>query len=83
MRSLLVTCSTLALSCGGGSAAAVQNRTFYDWTAATSGDQAAQAFEQRYPRLDLDAAGQNPDFLGYTVLLGGVHVSRPILLASP
>ena len=77
MRSLLmISCSMLALSCGGGSTTAAQNRTFYDWTVATSGAQ-AQAFEQRYPRLDLDAAGENPEYLGYTVLLGGVHVSRP------
>jgi hypothetical protein len=77
MRWLLFPCSVLALSCGGGSAAAVQNRTFYDWAVATSGGQAAQAFEQRYKPLDLSAEGQNPEYLGYTVLLGGVHLSRP------
>jgi len=77
MRWLLFPCSMLALACGGGSTAAVQNRTFYDWTVATAGGEAAQAFEQRYPPLDLDAAGENPDYLGYTVLRGGVHVSRP------
>jgi hypothetical protein len=76
MRWLLVPCSMLALSCGGGSSAAAQNRTFYDWAAATSG-QAAQAFEQRYPPLDLSATGQSPEYLGYTVLLGGIHLSRP------
>jgi hypothetical protein len=77
MRWLLFPCSMLALSCGGGSATAVQNRTFYDWAVATSGGQAAQAFEQRYKPLDLNAEGQNPEYLGYTVLLGGVHLSRP------
>jgi hypothetical protein len=77
MRSLSLLCSVLVLSCGGGSAAAVQNRTFYDWAVATGGAQAAQAFEQRYPRLDLGAAGEKPEYLGYTVLLGGVHLSRP------
>jgi len=27
--------------------------------------------------FDLNAAAQNPEYLGYTVLLGGVHLSRP------
>jgi hypothetical protein len=77
MRSLLLPCSMLVLSCGGGSASAAQNRTFYDWAVATSGEQAAQAFEQRYRPLDFGAAGRNPEYLGYTVMLGGVHLSRP------
>ncbi|MEP7048899.1 MAG: hypothetical protein ABJB12_01040 [Pseudomonadota bacterium] len=77
MRRLPLLCSVLALSCGGGSPAAVQNRTFYDWAVATGGGQAAQAFEQRYPPLDFAATGEKPDYLGYTVLLGGVHLSRP------
>ncbi len=78
MRWLLLSCAGLALSCGGGSASAVQNRTFYDWQVATAGGQAAQqAFEQRYQPLDLGPTAQNPEYLGYTVLLGGVHVSRP------
>jgi hypothetical protein len=77
-RSLLLYFSILATACGGGgSAGASKNRTFYDWAVATSGGQAAQAFEQRYPPLDLSAASSTPEYLGYTVLLGGVHLSRP------
>jgi len=78
MRWFLLSCAGLALSCGGGSASAVQNRTFYDWQVATAGGELAQqAFEQRYPPLDLGPVGDNPEYLGYTVLRGGVHVSRP------
>jgi hypothetical protein len=73
----LVVLALFAVSCGGGSAAALKNRTFYDWAVATAGPEAAQAFEQRYPRLDLNAAARNPEYQGYTVLLGGVHLSRP------
>ncbi len=77
MRWLLLPMALSVASCGGGSAAAAKNRTFYDWTVATAGGDAAQAFEQRYPPLDLNAAAANPEYLGYTVLLGGVHLSRP------
>jgi hypothetical protein len=77
MRWLLLPLALSAASCGGGSAAAAKNRTFYDWTVATAGGDAAQAFEQRYPPLDLSAATPNPEYLGYTVLRGGVHLSRP------
>ncbi|HEY3255131.1 MAG TPA: hypothetical protein VGJ91_14325 [Polyangiaceae bacterium] len=77
MRWLLLPLALSVASCGGGSAAAAKNRTFYDWAVATAGGEAAQAFEQRYPPLDLGAAAPNPEYLGYTVLLGGVHLSRP------
>ena len=77
MRWPLIPFVLCCASCGGGSAAASKNRTFYDWAVATSGGEAAQAFEQRYPPLDLGAAAQAPEYLGYTVLLGGVHLSRP------
>jgi hypothetical protein len=77
MRSLSLCFALCCVSCGGGSAAAAKNRTFYDWAVATSGGEAAQAFEQRYPPLDLSAATPAPEYLGYTVLLGGVHLSRP------
>ena len=76
-RSLLIPLALSVASCGGGSAAASKNRTFYDWTVATAGGEAAQAVEQRYPPLDLGAAATTPEYLGYTVLLGGVHLSRP------
>jgi len=77
MRWLLLPLALSAASCGSGTAAAAKNRTFYDWAVATAGGEAAQAFEQRYPPLDLGAAAPNPEYLGYTVLLGGVHLSRP------
>ena len=77
MRWLLLPLALFAISCGGGSAAAAKNRTFYDWAVATSGGDSALAFEQRYPPLDLSAAAPAPEYLGYTVLLGGVHLSRP------
>ncbi|HET7538599.1 MAG TPA: hypothetical protein VFK05_01960 [Polyangiaceae bacterium] len=77
MRWLLLPLALSVAACGGGSASASKNRTFYDWAVATAGGEAAQAFEQRYPPLDLGAAAPNPEYLGYTVLLGGVHLSRP------
>ncbi len=77
MRWLLLPLALSAAACGSGTAAAAKNRTFYDWAVATAGGEAAQAFEQRYPPLDLGAAAPNPEYLGYTVLLGGVHLSRP------
>ena len=77
MRWLLLSTSLSVLSCGAGSPAAAKNRTFYDWAVATSGGEGAQAFEQRYPRLDLSGSERIPEYLGYTVLLGGVHLSRP------
>jgi hypothetical protein len=77
MRWLWLPLLLLCASCGGGSAAAANNRTFYDWTAATGGADAVQAFEQRYPALDLAGAPPSPEYLGCTVLLGEVHLSRP------
>jgi hypothetical protein len=76
MRPILLSLALSAAACGGGSAAASKNRTFYDWAVATNAE-SAQAFEQRYPPLDLSAAAPYPEYLGYTVLLGGVHLSRP------
>ena len=66
----------LLLGCSGASETATQNRTFYDWAAATEAG-AASAFEQRYPPLDRAAEPPKPEYLGYTVLRSGVHVSRP------
>jgi hypothetical protein len=48
---------------------------FYDWAVATgdgSGD-----FEQLYPPLDLAGQPPLPQYMGVTVLRGGVHLSRP------
>lgn len=75
---LLLGGAALLTACSGAPDTAAKNRTFYDWTVATSGDaSAAAAFEQRYPPLDLAGAPPMPEYLGYTVLRGGVHLSRP------
>lgn len=66
----------LALACSGAPETAARNRTFYDWAVATGADTTG-AFEQRYPPLDLAEKPPNPEYLGYTVLRGGVHLSRP------
>ncbi len=64
------------LGCSGAQDTATQNRTFYDWTVATGATGAAD-FEQRYPPLDLAAAAPLPEYVGVTVLRGGIHLSRP------
>ncbi len=63
-------------ACGGPGPQAAQNRTFYDWAVPTDGS-GAKNFEQAYPPLDLAAAPPRPDYLGVTVLFGGVHLSKP------
>ena len=63
-------------ACSGAPEIAAKNRTFYDWAAATGADGAA-AFEQRYPPLDLAEQPPRPEYIGVTVLRGGVHLSRP------
>jgi hypothetical protein len=73
----LVCC--LAVGCGSGTPeVAAQNRVFYDWP---SGGAAASAFgtefEQRYPPLDFAGMPPRPEYIGVTVLRGGVHLSRP------
>jgi hypothetical protein len=55
---------------------AVKNRTFYDWAVPTGGSSAGE-FEQRYRPLDLAEASPNPEYIGVTVVRGGVHLSRP------
>jgi hypothetical protein len=78
MRALgiLFGCVLLA-SCGGAPDSASKNRTFYDWSVAAGGGASTGQFEQRYPRLDLAQKDATPEYLGYTVLRGGVHLSRP------
>jgi hypothetical protein len=68
--------SGLMLACSGAPETAARNRTFYDWAVATGTDTTG-AFEQRYPPLDLGEKPPNPEYLGYTVLRNGVHLSRP------
>jgi hypothetical protein len=62
--------------CGGAPDAAAKNRTFYDWSVASAGSSAGQ-FEQRYPPLDFAEKQPNPEYLGVSVVRGGVHLSRP------
>jgi hypothetical protein len=71
----LVACGALA-SCGGAPDSAQRNRTFYDWSTAGPGATAAQ-FEQRYPPLDLAEKQPNPEYIGVTIVRGGVRLSRP------
>jgi hypothetical protein len=62
--------------CSGAGETAAQNRVFYDWAVATSGDSKGD-FEQLYPPLDLMPEPPLPEYIGVTVLRGGVHLSRP------
>jgi len=62
--------------CGGAPDTAARNRTFYDWSSAGPGNTAAQ-FEQRYPPLDWAEKQPNPEYIGVTIVRGGVHLSRP------
>ena len=64
------------LGCGGAPDTAQRNRTFYDWTVAGPGSAAGQ-FEQRYPPLDFAEKAPNPEYIGVTVVRGGVRLSRP------
>ena len=76
MKVAIVTALALALTaCSGAGETAAQNRVFYDWAVAT-GDGAGD-FEQLYPPLDLAAESPLPQYMGVTVLRGGVHLSRP------
>ena len=72
---ILIACGLLT-GCGGAPDTAARNRTFYDWTAAGPGNTAAQ-FEQRYPPLDLAEKQPNPEYIGVTVVRGGIRLSRP------
>lgn len=62
-------------ACSGASESATQNRVFYDWAVATG--EGAGDFEQLYPPLDLAEEPPLPQYMGVTVLRGGVHLSRP------
>ncbi|HYO93115.1 MAG TPA: hypothetical protein VER33_01335 [Polyangiaceae bacterium] len=69
-------CAWLLSACGGTPETATKNKTFYDWTVAT-GSAGTTEFEQRYPPLDWAEAAPLPEFIGVSVLRGGVHLSRP------
>jgi hypothetical protein len=74
---VLVGCLGIA-GCGGTPESATKNRTFYDWSTAAAGSGSTSGqFEQRYPKLDLAEKEPNPEFIGVTVVRGGIHLSRP------
>src|SRR4051812_32033331 len=74
---LLLGCSWTVAGCGGAPDTAAKNRTFYDWSSAAGGGASSAQFEQRYPKLDLAEKAPAPEFIGVTVVRGGVHLSRP------
>ncbi|HET9929300.1 MAG TPA: hypothetical protein VFQ35_01375 [Polyangiaceae bacterium] len=73
---VLVGLGSLGVGCSGAQDTATKNRTFYDWTVAT-GTSGAVDFEQHYPPLDQAIAPPLPEYMGVTVVSGGVHLSRP------
>ncbi|MET0591991.1 MAG: hypothetical protein ABW133_04780, partial [Polyangiaceae bacterium] len=76
-RPLLFFLACGALSaCGGARDTAERNRTFYDWSSAGPGNTGAN-FEQRYPPLDFAEKQPNPEYIGVTIVRGGVRLSRP------
>lgn len=76
-RPLLFLAAVACLAgCGGASDNATRNRTFYDWSSAGPGNTTAQ-FEQRYPPLDFAEKLPNPEYIGVSIVRGGVRLSRP------
>jgi hypothetical protein len=73
---VFLACSGWLAGCGGASDTAAKNRTFYDWS-VSAGPAAAAQFEQRYPPLDQAEGPQTPEYIGVTVLRGGIRLSRP------
>jgi hypothetical protein len=71
---LFLLCGALS-ACGGARDTAERNRTFYDWSSAGPGTTAQ--FEQRYPPLDFAERPPNPEYMGVTIVRGGVRLSRP------
>jgi hypothetical protein len=77
-RIALITVLWVAAGCGGGpSEVAVRNRVFYDWPSGGAASGQAGDFEQRYPPLDLSGMPPALEYVGVTVVRGGVHLSRP------
>jgi hypothetical protein len=67
--------SAVCLSaCSGAPGVAQKNRTFYDWSTASS---SSGDFEEAYPPLDFPAVAPNVRYKGVTVLRHGIHLSRP------
>lgn len=73
---LAIASTALLAGCAHGATdpIAYQNKVFYHYYDA---DADPSLFETRYPPLDLAAQGENPDYLGYTLVGGTIHISRP------
>jgi len=72
---IIIAGTFLVAGCSGAGESADKNRVFYDWQVATG--EGATGFEQLYPPLDLIPDPPLPQYMGVTVLRGGVHLSRP------
>jgi hypothetical protein len=67
-----------ATACGGGAPEiATKNKTFYDWPSGAAAGAFGSEFEQRYPPLDAAAMPPQLEYIGVTIVRGGVHLSRP------
>lgn len=72
----LVLCASALLGCGAGNeTVAVQNRTFYANEFVAGVDVAL--FEKRLPELDAPQVETAGPYVGYEILGGAMHVSRP------
>lgn len=77
-RSLLgvILCASAWLGCGAGNETiAVQNRTFYANEYVAGVD--VNLFEKRLPELDAPQVETAGPYLGYEILGGATHISRP------
>ena len=64
-----------ALGCQSGpDPIAFQNRVFYNYDDPNAD---INAFEQRYPPLDLAEQAPNPEYIGVSVIGWNIHLSRP------
>lgn len=72
---IIIAGTLLVAGCSGAGESADKNRVFYDWAVATG--EGSTDFEQLYPPLDLIPDPPLPQYMGVTVLRGGVHLSRP------
>lgn len=75
---VLVAVFSGSAGCASGPApVAYENRTFYEYGYGAGVDPAS--FEKPYPKLDLAAREKEklPDYMGVSILGGGVRISRP------
>jgi hypothetical protein len=74
----LLSLVSLAVGCGGGAPEiATQNRVFYDWPSGAAASGFGSDYEKAYPRLDLSGIPSQLEYMGVTIVRGGVHLSRP------